>query len=523
MSIAQSLNGVPMQTLQQAVLGNMPNIPPYAALSKIQETLKSQQMQQSMAGQQAMAQNQQQQQEPPIAQQILQQVQGIDTLPTPNMQGFAGGGIVSFDNGGYVDPFGAPDYTTDGSGYGPTMGGLTDVMNVMSGTEAEWQRKTRFARQGIKYDPPEGSKPEGTWEEAPQQAAKFNILGNIADQIRTLEKALNTPGIPKQDKDNITAKLTQLYAQLKAAPVQPTQRPTQPPPAPARPQGIAAALPQQPPVSTASTPTGLDSASADLMGIIQSNAKPDQDIQALQKQYMEAGERMAAEREARNKARADENTGPAGFFSNPQLLGAAAGAARRGGVAGAAEAASKVYGEQQALRRSERDKIDSISDANQQYRQALLEKQIAFRSGDINAQRQADQKVAEAKMNLAKVKMDYQEKALERQKDLEVADMTSGRMLQAAKIRTDGAGGGLDDQFKKEQIALQRLNSDPEYKKLAEMSIAPGAFGERAKARMNEIRSRVYKQLGLDLESDTSAQPGAGASLRYNPATGKIE
>lgn len=530
MSIAQNLAGMPMDVLQKAVLGQMPDIAPYAALSQLQKMVKDRQMQQSMQGQAAIGQTQQMQGQPPIAQQVMQAAQGIDSIPI--QQKFAGGGIVAFDDGGYVDPFGVPDYTTNAPGYGSTIGGIGDLMNVMSGTEPEWQRERRFARQGIQYNRPEEVAPEGSWEEEPQ-SSKFNILGGVAQQISKLERALQTPGLPKQDKQNISAQLTKLYEQLKSVPIQ-----AAPPraPVPVSPQaqpsgGGIAALARPPQAPAMAAPSGLDSATDDLTKIIQNQAKPNDELISLQKQYMEAGEKTAAEREARAAKRAAENTGAKGFFSNPEMLGAAAEAARRGGVAGAAGAASRIYGQQEGQRRSERDKIDSIADANQQYRQALLEKQIAFRSGDVNRQREADMKVAEAKLNLAKVKTELTEKQLERQKDFDIADMNSGRMLQAAKIRTDGAGGGLDDQFKKEQIILQRLNSNPTYqagaKLIAKGAEMPGSIGQaqiaKGEALQARARQEVYNQAGVPLQSGTSAQPGAGAALKYNPATGKIE
>lgn len=79
-------------------------LPAYIAVPLIEEKLDMSKRMQAMS-----AMRQAQQPQPPIAEQVMQRAateQGIDTLPT-NMapaQGMAGGGIVAFDDGGYVEP-----------------------------------------------------------------------------------------------------------------------------------------------------------------------------------------------------------------------------------------------------------------------------------------------------------------------------------------------------------------------------------------------------------------------------------
>lgn len=79
-------------------------LPAYIAVPLIEEKMDMNSRMQSM-----MAMRQAQQPRPPIAEQIMQRAAtqgGIDALPTnlAPTQGMAGGGIVAFDDGGYVEP-----------------------------------------------------------------------------------------------------------------------------------------------------------------------------------------------------------------------------------------------------------------------------------------------------------------------------------------------------------------------------------------------------------------------------------
>lgn len=88
-----------IQQLQQGVQSGV--IPAYIAIpiiqSKIQEQKQSQ-LAQSM--QQPPAQTR-----PPVAQQVMAEARGLDTLPTNLPSQYAAGGIVAFDKGGEVERF----------------------------------------------------------------------------------------------------------------------------------------------------------------------------------------------------------------------------------------------------------------------------------------------------------------------------------------------------------------------------------------------------------------------------------
>jgi hypothetical protein len=107
MSIASmTLGDAPEQVLQQALYGGVPEIKPYDALGELNKRVKNQQMSSAMQGNNAIQQAQQMQQQPPVAQQIVAQLnQGVGGLPMPETNSYASGGIVAFEQGG-VTPYG---------------------------------------------------------------------------------------------------------------------------------------------------------------------------------------------------------------------------------------------------------------------------------------------------------------------------------------------------------------------------------------------------------------------------------
>ena len=105
MSIAQKILANPakysLQQLQQGVESGI--IPAYIAIPLIQEKVQQEkQMQMAQAMQQG---PQDQQQQMPIAQAVMQEAQGLSTLPTNLPQSYAGGGIVAFADGGDVERY----------------------------------------------------------------------------------------------------------------------------------------------------------------------------------------------------------------------------------------------------------------------------------------------------------------------------------------------------------------------------------------------------------------------------------
>ena len=95
--------------LADVLSGKDMSVPQFAAMT---EAMGRKQLRQAVDGQQAM----QQAQQPSVKDQLLaeQQAQmgGIASLPAPNMESvdMAGGGIIAFDDGGYVPGYAAGDY-----------------------------------------------------------------------------------------------------------------------------------------------------------------------------------------------------------------------------------------------------------------------------------------------------------------------------------------------------------------------------------------------------------------------------
>jgi hypothetical protein len=97
----------PDQVLQQAMMGMVPDIKPYEALTELHNRVKNKKAAMAMQGNNAIQQAQQIQQQPPIAAQIAQANNalgaGIGGLPVPTSNAYSGGGIVAFSNGGFID------------------------------------------------------------------------------------------------------------------------------------------------------------------------------------------------------------------------------------------------------------------------------------------------------------------------------------------------------------------------------------------------------------------------------------
>lgn len=107
-----SLKNMPLDQLKMMYQNPQPNSPPlWAVISALAEKQKEAQAMQMAQGQQAMAQNAQMQQQPPVAAQVMQAAdqQPVMAAYGGEMHGYAGGGAVSFANGGRTYGY-APDY-----------------------------------------------------------------------------------------------------------------------------------------------------------------------------------------------------------------------------------------------------------------------------------------------------------------------------------------------------------------------------------------------------------------------------
>jgi hypothetical protein len=105
MSMMKDADKLSVQQLQQALQNG--SLPPYIGVPLLQQKVRDQKrMQAAMQAQQAP-------QQAPVAQRVIQEAQGLSSLPS-NLptEGYADGGIIAFAERGYVDPdYIDPDYT----------------------------------------------------------------------------------------------------------------------------------------------------------------------------------------------------------------------------------------------------------------------------------------------------------------------------------------------------------------------------------------------------------------------------
>lgn len=482
MSIAPNLTDVPMNVLQQAVLGRVPNIPPFAALARLQEHVKQAQMQQAMAGQAAMSQQQQLQQQPPVAQSVIQAAQGLEGLPTGRSMGFASGGIVAFAGGesvkgglttSYLDPYDFPSpYATDTEReqfYKDKA--EKDKRKLPSLTEVQQRALDVFSR-GL----------------TPTRSAPVEDLAKKGYRLDPKFGLIDTTGTPVE-------KATRL-------PSGPTPK-----------GGIASTLPP--------ADSDVGSGFKEMREAIATERDVPQSVADLRKQVYESAEGIAKNREAREVARAADiaarktEIGKVGtdILAPRVLAGMLSGMEGRKHfadlVSGAARGAAGVTEAQrlekqkalEGIRREEID-LDAVKQVNEDYRQAILNKRLADASGDTDRIHNANKELARLTVDKAKIERDIAEKQADRATAIKVANIKAAVGAEA--------GGGMD--LKKRIAADKAFKSDPRLSKalVAQASI-PGAMGDRARAEMLRIQSEVYNRHGVPLESDTSAQSGAGA------------
>jgi hypothetical protein len=132
---------------------------------------------------------QQQPAAPPVADQVVHQMaqglpedSGIGALPTPNMRGYAAGGIVAFADGGFNDALAAvnasmPDPRVDPSGFNRFGGSMTDYLNAR-----------QKAMQAIEYN----LTPESP-ESSQAYASTYGTNYRSGPQLRRAEPSKGTP------------------------------------------------------------------------------------------------------------------------------------------------------------------------------------------------------------------------------------------------------------------------------------------------------------------------------------------
>lgn len=132
MSIASmTLGDAPDQVLQQALYGSVPEIKPYDALGELNKRVKSKQVSSAMQGNDAIQKAKQMAQQPPVAQQLLAQLnQGVGGLPVPETQSYASGGVVAFAEGGM--PYSEPQEEKDRQAIIAELKGMGDTVGKLA-------------------------------------------------------------------------------------------------------------------------------------------------------------------------------------------------------------------------------------------------------------------------------------------------------------------------------------------------------------------------------------------------------
>lgn len=128
-----------LQQLQQAVQSG--SLPAYIGIPLIQEKIKQQKEMQG-AGQEQAPQG------PSIAEQVMQEAQGVESLPTNLPQQYAGGGIVAFDEGGEVEHYQNTGLVQP-PGETPEERRLREFYNTPAGRAAQTRQDRAVAALGV--------------------------------------------------------------------------------------------------------------------------------------------------------------------------------------------------------------------------------------------------------------------------------------------------------------------------------------------------------------------------------------
>ena len=199
-------------------------------------------------------------------------------------------------------------------------------------------------------------------------------------------------------------------------------------------------------------------------------------------------------------------------------LGGARGAKSLGEfLSGAAQGVGEFETKRREQQRQLRKELMTLEDAEETLRQAMLEKQLAYRSGDR-------ERIVAAEIKASEALRDYQFKlASEGREERKAAatEVEAGARRTAAQADLARAqqGGGRESRVDPGQVSAIRALLEAA-NKVANDQLAPEP-ARRAAAAQAARYERQLAQLG-GMTPDT-APTGAAPALRYNPATGKIE
>jgi len=390
----------PQSITPQAMTGTLEKLPPqqllamynnpqdmtpkWAVATAYAKAIEQARLMQMAQGQSAMAQSAAQGQQPPVAQQIMSQP--IPAAQGGIMQGYAGGGAVAFQSGGRVqhfangsDPFGL---MSDPAAYL-----AADTLRVET---AQRNEQIRALQEQLAFLEQAG---------APQAAAVRAQLERLQGKM---PQAVATEAASETQR--LKARPTGIMGQSTAAP-QPAPRPDAGRPA-------AAPVPAPQPDALSGIEERGRKGIAALQDVYRKQGELDPELMRLRGAAYESAQGIAQRRERDRLAalEAAQKAATAPLMDNQEALlrlaGAIGGKMRFGEALGAmAGAAGGIRGEQRKALEVAQRESRAEQNAIDQLNQALAEKRVADRSGDVDKMRAADAKVAEAQLKVTDLEM----------------------------------------------------------------------------------------------------------------------
>ena len=390
----------PQSITPQAMTGTLEKLPPqqllamynnpqdmtpkWAVATAYAKAIEQARLMQMAQGQSAMAQSAAQGQQPPVAQQIMSQP--IPAAQGGIMQGYAGGGAVAFQSGGRVqhfangsDPFGL---MSDPAAYL-----AADTLRVET---AQRNEQIRALQEQLAF-----LEQAGAPQAAAVRAQLERLQGKMPQAVAT-EVASET--------QRLKARPTGIMGQSTAAP-QPAPRPDAGRPA-------AAPVPAPQPDALSGIEERGRKGIAALQDVYRKQGELDPELMRLRGAAYESAQGIAQRRERDRLAalEAAQKAATAPLMDNQEALlrlaGAIGGKMRFGEALGAmAGAAGGIRGEQRKALEVAQRESRAEQNAIDQLNQALAEKRVADRSGDVDKMRAADAKVAEAQLKVTDLEM----------------------------------------------------------------------------------------------------------------------
>lgn len=506
------LSQMPVEQLKQLFFQTMQGsttVPPLSILAAIKTASERQRMQQAVMGQ--AAQQQAAQQPGTVRDEVLAQAQsqgGIQALAS-------GGPVQSFAEGGTnIEAIlrKAPAARTPEENEALRRAGYTMIENRIapdSGIARLNAALTRpFIREAITA---------GAYTLSPEELDQRRDVSALNEKIfRALGGSQYVPDVPTASApaaapaDQTRPTPQEIERAVRTAPAGVAALPAAPgraaPAAPAAAAAPGRAAPAAGGIAAVAKPDKLseiegeyEAANKGLQALLQQQGQVDPELARLRQAAYESAQGIATRRERDRLAalEAAQKATTAPLLSNQQALlemaAAASGKKRIGEALGAAAgAAGKIRGEQgkaleaaQKMSREEQNAIDQLN-------QALAEKRVADRSGDVDRQRQAAIAVEQAKANLADKRLGvHTQRATEadRAEQRKIAREQIAAQLQAA--RENAAAKESTASLAEQRLAIQAMRADPSYagivkeltdaKKLAGVSNSP-TFQARVRA-----------------------------------------